>query len=202
MAKLSSHDLTLEIEFREIDVHWWLQYDIWLRWQGEPLINPAILKQFNEYWQDRRDHSFRVNDGGRDHLLPMLRNFLETYAHSTWAPIEPDFAIELSAIIADEYVYEDDRHQNLPPEAVEYGADGQLLRLDRAYMRPDDYIEVKATVDGYQLRTEVSYGRARISVEFWVRRHQLETFYDELRVAYDDLLQRTPPKWRPGNEDE
>ncbi len=202
MAKLSSHDLTLEIEFREIDVCWWLQYDIWLRWQDEPLINPALLKRINEYWQDRRDHSFRVNDGARDHLLPMLSNSLETYAPATWETIEPDFAIELSAIIADEFVYEDGRRQNLPTEAVEYGTDGQLLRLDRAYMLPDDSIEVKATVDGYQLRTEVGYGGTRISVEFYVRRYQLEAFYQELRVAYENLLQRTPPKWRPGNEDE
>lgn len=192
MARLTDGFLTLEIKYREIDDLDWLQYDIWLWWDGEPLINPAILKRVNPYWDDRRDNAFRVCELQEDSLLPVLEEFLRTYTPSEWEPIEPDFNIQLNAMVSDPW-HRTERHQGLPNEAIVLDDEGAFMRLRPEYMQPDDWIEVKVGVDYYNLRGEIACGN-RVEVGLIAQRKSLEAFLLELKEEYEECLQRTQPK--------
>jgi hypothetical protein len=95
MTKLVSGDLSLEVQFQEIDEQNWIQYAISFLWQNQPLINTQVLKRHNEYWATRgRDGTaFRANEYGGDTLIPVLDKVLETNEPEYWQPIEPDVTI-------------------------------------------------------------------------------------------------------------
>lgn len=192
MARLTDGLLTLEIKYREVDDLDWLQYDIWLWWDGEPLINPAILKRVNPYWDDRRDNAFRVCELQEDSLLPVLEEFLQTYAPSEWEPIEPDFNIQFNAEVSDPW-YRAEYYKNLADDAILRDEAGAFLGLRPEYMQPDDRIDVKVGVDHYNLRGEIVCGN-RVEVGLTVQRKALEALLLELKAEYQECPRRTRPE--------
>jgi hypothetical protein len=74
MAKLTSGNLALEIRFREVDEAGWVQYEILFLWKNKPIIDDALLKRDNEYWQARNYGALKSNQYERDDLIAKIEN--------------------------------------------------------------------------------------------------------------------------------
>lgn len=94
MATLYDGDLSLEIHYREFQ-YGVVYYDIWLRWQGEPVINDAILKRENEHWAKREMGAIKADEHEECGILPLLRHVLEKNQADYWEATDPDILLAL-----------------------------------------------------------------------------------------------------------
>lgn len=194
MAILSCEKLSLEIRFREIDEHQNVQYDAWLRFDGKPLINPAVLKREEGYWQDRIADSLRAADGLDDSLIPTLQEALETNQPRSWRPADPGFEL---FIYPEVYFPPITREDFETPFRLNFTARHEQAELRRAESEgklPDDLINVYLQVDLMNFSGQESYGGTGAALQMCVYRWEVENFLDDLKYEYAELLRRYPQR--------
>lgn len=94
MALLKSELLSLEINFVGFE-YGWLQYEIYFRWENEPIINDNLLKRDGEYWGSRKTGSFLANEDEKDRLIDTISKVLQTNESQYWEPIDPDIIVAI-----------------------------------------------------------------------------------------------------------
>src|SRR5437588_8177205 len=94
MAKLSAESLTLEITFTGFEASDVL-YEIAFLFEGESMINDALLKRSSDYWSSRKDGVFLARDYERDYLIETIEKVLETNQPEYWEPYEPDVILAI-----------------------------------------------------------------------------------------------------------
>lgn len=94
MATLASDDLSLEIRYRDFQ-HGWIQYEVFFRWQGEIILNDAILKRQGEYLGVRGRGGVLANEDEKCCILPTLEKVLETNEPDYCETIEPDIVLAI-----------------------------------------------------------------------------------------------------------
>lgn len=182
MAKLSSGNLSLEIEY----TGWkcgWLNYEITFCWGGKHLLNSRCLKR-----KTRRTGASWVNNEPneieQDDLVRVLKRVLETNKPDYWEPIEPEIVVafypEMYFPFIDshwELMYESDsmkvRREEREEQKEEFG--GKL---------PDDDITVVVNVDTYNFVGEGGYSGQGIALIMVVSRETLEVFCTDLEREY------------------
>jgi hypothetical protein len=94
MAKLSAESLTLEIKFTGFKAGDVL-YEIAFLFEGESMINDALLKRSSDYWSSRRPGVFLARDYEKDYLIQTIEKVLETSQPEYWEPYEPDVVLAI-----------------------------------------------------------------------------------------------------------
>ena len=94
MAILTSEELSLEIIYCGFEYDW-IQYEIYFRWQGEHVINDAILKRRGEYWGARPVGSLLANEHRECCILPVIKRVIETNEPDYCEPVEPDIILAI-----------------------------------------------------------------------------------------------------------
>lgn len=188
MATLASDDLSLEIRYRDFQ-HGWIQYEIFFRWQGEIVLNDAILKRQGEYWGARGRGGVLANEDEECCILPTLEKVLETNKPDYCETIEPDIVLA---------IYPEQYFPFLPSklELVRESEEFKKAREERARLKdeqgvlPDDLIDLMLLVDTYNFKECRAYSGDGICLKMTVRRDQLEEFYLSLKAEYKEFRQR------------
>jgi len=190
MAILSCDKISLEIRFRSIDESNHIQYDAWLRYNGRPLINPAILEREDAYWGDRRGDALRAQDGSADgaddELIPTLQAALETNQPRAWFPSRFGFAL----YIYPEVHFPPLRKDDFDTPFSAFQQTGGLLGDGSA---PDDtiFLYFQTNLENYAWYQHANPGSG-IGLQLSVERRELQEFIDDLKYEYTELLRRFP----------
>jgi len=185
MAKLSYDLLTLEIRFREFDDCFWVQYDVLFLWDGEPMVNDALLKRSPVAWADRGKATFRANESDGDSLLPVLKRVLDENRAEYWEPIEPDVIL---AFYPEQYFPFLPSHWEVSYEREDIKSareERQQAKAAAGGRLPDDAITVIAFADAYQWRNCTAYMSNGLALVLCVRRNDIQRFHDELAQEYE-----------------
>lgn len=182
MAVLSFENLSLEIAYREF-VGGWVNYDIWLRWRGEPVINDAILKRHGEFWEKRGVGAISACADGECGVLPLLRRVIETQKSDYWEPIDPDILLA---------VYVDGSFPFLPSKWVLINESPQQkaeqeerdAAREKTGLLPDDWVEIILFADLYNFSGADAYDGDGICFRLTPTYATLQDFYRELRAEY------------------
>ena len=188
MAVLSVGDLSLEIAYRDFEGGW-VNYDIWLRWQGEPVINDAILKRQGEYWGKRGIGAISASADGECGVLPLLRRVIETQKSDYWEPIDPDILLA---------VYVDGSFPFLPSkwvlieESPQQKAEREERTLAREKSGPllDDLVEIILFADIYNFSGAEAYAGDGFCFRLTPTYAALQNFYGDLRGEYVAFRER------------
>lgn len=175
MARLSSENLTLEISFRNIELGW-IQYDVLFLYEGKNLVNPDTLKGGSEYWDDRVENAFRVNEVERDTLIPILESVLRTNQPDYWEPIEPDMILAI-----------------YPDWVFPFVEDIQKVKSkgENLQKEPDvDYFTVIALIDEYNFSRSRYYTGDGLALIISCDRAQLTQFLSDLRNEYAEFCDK------------
>lgn len=190
MAKLTYHDLTLEISFREFDDCHWVQYDVRFLWKGEPMVNDKILKRSPSGWAKRGKSVLQASEFDGDSLLQVLKHVLEANEPKQWEPSEPDMLIAfypekvfpfLPTKWQSAYEAPHIKKERLARERAKKAAGGRL---------PDDPITIIAMADAYQWKECGAYYGSGLALVMTPRRKEVERFYKQLTKEYKAFERR------------
>jgi hypothetical protein len=189
MAKLTSGNLTLEIRFREFDAAGWVQYEILFLWENKPIINDALLKRCNEYWQARNYGAFKANQYERDDLIAKIEKALETNEPVHWQPLEPDVII---AIYPEMYFpfLETKLEVLYESEDFRQKREQREKRKQEAGKLPDDPITFIIFVDAYNFENSDAYSGQGPALIMCLNRSEIEAFCSELKKEYSDFSKK------------
>lgn len=187
MAILSDGDLSFELRYVRIQRGpvSWVYYRFRFLWQGIPIINDAILKRINNYWNDRQEGELLACSDLDDDVLVVLERALSDNQMVEWEPVEPDVSIRL-------YPNDPFACWGRPPSAnigADRGADradvveSSVLHRDSA----SELFTLVVVVAPYQFKGADSYGCGGPGLEMVVRRKALEGFISQLRNEFDAL---------------
>lgn len=93
MAVLKEGKLSLEIVFRRLDDALWVHYEIFFRWNNEPVLRDDLLKRDPQYWSKRSPGALLAEEHERDTLLPVIDKVLGDNEADYWVPAEPDVVV-------------------------------------------------------------------------------------------------------------
>jgi len=180
MAKFTSRGLTFECRFREYDKGDWVQYELLFLWQGEPIINDALLKRHNEHWAARSYGAFKANEFEHDTLIKTLERVLATNQAGYWEPLEPDVIIGF---------YPGRYFPFLPSHWVPVDREVEQVLLEEKdnpseYPASDDLVTVIVFVDAYNLHDCKGYSGEGIGLFLLPTRQELQLFLQELKEEY------------------
>jgi hypothetical protein len=94
MAKMQSGKLALEIKYKDF-VFGEITYEIAFLWNGESMINDAVLKRSSEWWASRKKGTFLFSNEPEDAFLNLIEKAIETDEPVYWEPIEPDIKLAI-----------------------------------------------------------------------------------------------------------
>jgi len=188
MATLTTDDLSLEIAYRDFE-DGWVHYDIWLRWQGEPVLNDAILKRHSDYWAKRGYGAIAACEQGECEILPLLRKVLETNVSDYWEGTDPDVLLAL---------YTGEGFPFLPSKwtLLRESPTEKARQESRAATRaesgplPDDLVEMILFVDVYNFEGATAYHGSGPCFRLTPTRAELQMFYADLRGEYVAFRER------------
>lgn len=188
MAILRNDDLSLEIRYKGFEAGW-VEYEFFYRWQGESVINDAVLKRSNEYWGGRSPGAMLANEDRECGILPLLKRVLKTNKPDYWESLDPDVTI---AIYPEQHFPFLESKWKLVSESDEV----KQKRLEREKEKaekgplPDDSIDVILFFDVYNFKGASAYYGDGICFKMTVTRAQLTGFYEDLKQEYVQFKQK------------
>ena len=188
MALLKSELLSLEINFVRFEYDW-VQYEIYFRWENEPIINDKLLKRDGEYWGSRKTGSFLATEDEKDRLIDTISKVLETNEPEYWEPIDPDIIV---AIYPEMYFPFLKSHYTLIHESEDH----KKKREEREKLKkelgslPDDSFTIIVFIDAYNFNNSDAYYGEGISLHLIVDRVTLENFNSELSKEYSEFKEK------------
>ena len=188
MALLKSELLSLEINFVGFE-YGWVQYEIYFRWENEPIINDNLLKRDGEYWGSRKIGSFLANEDEKDRLIDTISKVLQTNESQYWEPIDPDIIV---AIYPEMYFPFQRSHYTLIHESEDYKKKrGEREKLKKELgSLPDDSFTIIVFIDAYNFKNSDAYYGEGISLHLIVDRVTLENFNSELSREYSEFKEK------------
>ena len=182
MAKLSAESLTLEINFTGF-VAGDVQYEIGFLFEGESMINDALLKRWSDYWSSRRAGFFLARDYEKDYLIKTIEKVLETNEPEYWEPVDPDVII---AIYPDMHFPFLKLHREVIWMSLKMKEQVERREREKREMGklPDDWITLICFIDAYNFRNTKAYYGSGIALHLTVERKDLEVFCLELKKEY------------------
>lgn len=188
MAKLASGKLSSWIQFAGLECGW-VQYHLYLQWNGENVVRDELLKRRGEYWGSRPKGAFLANELENDSLLPFVKRVLDEDKADYWEPLEPDVMI---AIYPESYFPFLKPHYGTHWESPESKAKRearQMLKKEKGKL-PDDSFTVIVVVDAYNLKEATAYYGQGFSLHLIVTREDLEQFARDLESEYMEFKER------------
>ncbi len=188
MALLKSELLSLEINFVGFE-YGWVQYEIYFKWENEPIINDNLLKRDGEYWSSRKTGSFLANEDEKDRLIDTISKVLETNEPEYWEPIDPDIIV---AIYPEMYFPFLKSHYTL----IDESEDHKKKRQEREKLKkelgslPDDSFTINVFIDAYNFKNSDAYYDEGISLHLIVDRVTLENFKSDLSKEYSEFKEK------------
>ena len=185
MAILSDGDLSFELRYIRVEYGpvSWVYYRFRFLWQDIPIINDAILKRINDYWNDRREGELLACSDLDDDLLPVLERGLRENVPVEWEPVDPDVMISLfpdlrlaywgtsTSLDVESDQKEEASEQSSPPN----------LEHDK------DLFTLVVLVSPYQFKESDYYGCGGPGLQLVVSRSELEAFLAQLRDEFEAL---------------
>lgn len=175
MAILNVEGLSLEIiyaAFDDGDLH----YAISLQWNGQPILNPDLLKQ--EAFEPGHPPGWvSAVDGPICKLLPLLRRALEENKADYWENTD------MSVILA---VYPDDLFPFLPSHLIRIPRDNedQKAREQTPPEPEQDFFELLVFVDAFNLKGMAYPSGIGAGIRLSPTRADLRAFYETLRSEF------------------
>lgn len=193
MAKLTIHNLTLEIIYDSVRSGW-INYAVYFKWNGFPVINQNILRAGRT--RLGKADALWAND---DHetLISTIEEVLEKREPAYWQSLEPDLSIgfypgwvfpftqtyeRVPADISNREYYELLRKG----EFVE--AEHQMKRMDHSIDKETIQVIAKVDTNNFTPGDEPGYGSEGISLHMVVQDWQLYDFLKELKQEYDEFF--------------
>ena len=188
MALLKSELLSLEINFVGFE-YGWVQYEIYFRWENEPIINDNLLKRDGEYWGSRKTGSFLANEDDKDTLIDTISKVLETNEPEYWEPIDPDIIVAIYPgmffpFLKSHYTLIDERKNHKKKRQEREKLKKELGRL------PDDSFTIIVFIDAYNFKNSDAYYGEGISLHLIVDRVTLENFKSDLSKEYSEFKEK------------
>jgi hypothetical protein len=188
MAILSIGNLSLEIAYRWFDAGW-VKYDIWCRWRGVPVFNPAILGNMAPQSADRAG-VIEAMDYEICGLLPMLQKALEAKQSDVWYPLHPDVAVAVYMNGLSPMLPEELEASRLGAKARRRPENISPVENDPGYSR-NHCIELLVFVDAFNFRHAEAYCGDGVCFLLGPTRDQLQKFYEDLRSEYAEFRTRS-----------
>lgn len=192
IAKLHSEQLELEIVYKERDGGEWIEYEVWFRWQGQPLVDDALLERDGAYWGGRSPSAFLANDYEEDTLIATMERVLQTNEPDYWEPLEPDLIV---AIYPEQWFPFLPSHHELiwrSEESQQAQATHEQRKAEAGGRLPTDPITIICFVDSYNLRGGQVYSSDGLALVLSTTRQERERFAADLRAEYAAFRERFP----------
>jgi hypothetical protein len=192
MAKLSAESLTLEITFTGFEAGDVL-YEIAFLFEGESMINDALLKRSSAYWSSRRPSVFPACDYEKDYLIETIEKVLETNQPEYWEPYEPDVILAIYPEMHFPFLrshYQVIWKNSRTKEEVERR---ERKKLEQGKL-PDDPITLICFIDAYNFRNTRTYCESGVALHLTVERKDLELFCLELKKEYAHFKEDFKPE--------
>lgn len=170
MARLTSGKFSFEFQYTRFEQDW-LYYQCFFLWDGQPVVNDAVLKRHGIYWNSRAKGAFLARDDEADDFLPFLKKVLDNDQADYWEPIEPDWVI---ALYPEQYFPFLKSHLILVRE-------GLATDLDKSATM---FYTLIVFVDSYNFKDAVAYDGQGLALHLIVERPQLEAFVHQLETEY------------------
>lgn len=184
MAVLKKWDLSFEVVFRELDECLWVQYEIYFRWQGEPIFRDELLKRSPSGWVDRPKGALKANEHHGDSLIAVLEKVLDCNEFDYWQPIEPDIVV---GFYPDAYFPFMPSHSKIIYEAEHVKTEAlarEKQKRENGGKLPDDTITMVAMVDSYNFKDCVAYEGQGPAFIMTPSRENLEQFLSDLKAEW------------------
>jgi len=185
MAVLQNGDLTLEIAYRSFE-YFGVEYDITLRWRGEPVLNDAILKRDGEYWANRGIGAIRADACCECAVLPLLRRVLETNKAVSWESDDPDIRLIIRPGCDFSFLAIGTRDEAESPEEKAHIEAFERERRERKPM-PGDSWQIAVFVDAYTFEGSQGYYGSGLCFCLATTREEMQHFYAALKQEYQQL---------------
>ena len=192
MAKLSTKSLTLEIKytgFKAGDV----QYEIGFLWEGESMINDALLKRSSDYWRSRSKGVFLASDYEKDSLIETIEKALETNEPEYWEPIDPDVILAIYPEMDFPFIKPHHEVIWMSLKVKEKIERRQREKQEKGKL-PDDWITLICFIDAYNFQNSGAYYDSGIALHMLVERKDLEAFCLELKREYAEFKEVFKPE--------
>lgn len=185
MAVLKEGKLSLEIVFRCLDDALWVQYEIYFRWQNEPILRDDLLKRDPKYWNKRSPGALLAGEYERDTLLSVIDKVLRDKEADYWVPTEPDVVVAFfpdfvvpfmpsgAKLI---YESEDQKVERQQRESSKEKSGGKL---------PGDPITILAMVDCKNLKGCHTYEGHGPALVLTTTRTKLKRFRNQLAAEWE-----------------
>lgn len=181
MAKLQSGKLALEIKYKDF-VFGEITYEIAFLWNGESMINDAVLKRSSEWWASRKSGTFLFSNEPDDAFLNLMEKAMETGEPVYWEPLEPDIKLAIYPEFyfplidkAWDILYSDEKLQ-VHRKAI------KQAKKDHG-KQPFDTFAFVISVDTYNFAGG-GYSSQGLVLQIATERRHLEEFYKELSAEY------------------
>ncbi|MBO9539682.1 hypothetical protein J7643_03720 [bacterium] len=166
-----------------------VRYDFEFLWSGEPIVNDAILKRINDYWNSRHRGGVFFTEYAGDRPLQALEQVLATDTPSWFEPIDPDLAWSF---------YPDMWFPFLKVSKTGVTElDGPRDRAQRETDPDDDYFTVAFHGDTYNFKDADAYSGHGIGFFFVVKRKELSRFLADLAAERAALINQFGLGWEP-----
>lgn len=181
MAKLQSGKLSLEIKYKDF-VFGEITYEIAFLWNGESMINDAVLKRSSEWWASRRRGTFLFSNEPEDAFLNLIEKAIETNEPVYWEPIEPDIKL---AIYPEFYFPLIDKAWDILYLDKKLQAYRKAIKKAKEEQgkQPFDTFALVVFVDTYNF-AEGGYSSQGLALQLATERQRLEEFHKELSAEY------------------
>lgn len=188
MAKLTYKSLSLEIKyvgFKAGDV----QYEIAFLWEGESMINDALLKRNTSYWSSRSKGAFLANEFEKDSLIETIEKVLESNESDYWEPCDPDVTIAIYPEMFFPFLKSHYEIAWMSEKAKRAREEYEREKMEKGRL-PDDPFTVIAFVDAYNFRNSTAYCGSGIALNMIVERKDVETFCSDLKKEYAEFKEK------------
>lgn len=186
MAKLNSGKLSLEINYKSFDFGE-VTYEIGFLWNGESMVNDALLKRSSEWWSSRQGGMFLANDMQGDSLITMIARVLESGDACYWVGDEPDVVFAIYPDVVFPFFHS--HRQLLEREMVK----GDLINWQQPKSgedkSPSNYFWLILLVDTYNFEKGGYIGQG-LSLQMITERSELENFHLQLKAEFLDFKEK------------
>ncbi len=182
MAVLQNGDLSLEMTYRRSE-RGGVEYDIRLRWRGEPVLNDAVLKRSSAYWANRGVGSIKTDASDECGVLPLLQRALETNKTGSWESDDPDIRLMIRPGSDFSFLRTGTRGEAESPEAKAHLETFERERLEREPTLGDCW-EVVLFIDAYNFEGSAGYYGSGICYCLATTREELQHFHEALKQEY------------------
>ncbi len=181
MAKLQSGKLALEIKYKDF-VFGEITYEIAFLWNGESMINDAVLKRSSEWWASRKSGTFLFSNEPDDAFLNLIERAIETDEPVHWEPIEPDIKL---AIYPEFYFPLIDKAWDILRRDEKLQAHRMAIKQAKKEQgkQPFDTFALVVFVDTYNF-DEGGYSDQGLALQIATERRHLEEFHKQLKAEY------------------